>query len=159
MMMTSNDNNKHKYDEEVESTVATKRQRIGDDGSDDSSFDESSKETTEAEMEDKEVCSEEESMNQPDSSEDKLMGKRACNSKDGDTSSMESKQDSVRTSAIIQSDDCRYCKVQEQHATYINSPVATVKASSNRPMMSSRAVTIVKASSNWSLMLDYPLLL
>jgi hypothetical protein len=56
-MMASNDDNKRKYDKE-ELAVATKRQRLGNDNGDDSSFGESSKETTEMEMEPKEVSSE-----------------------------------------------------------------------------------------------------
>jgi hypothetical protein len=68
MMMAPNDDNKCKYNEEAESAVTAKKWRLGNDSGDDSSSNELLEETTEAKMEAKEVSSEEESMNQTDSS-------------------------------------------------------------------------------------------
>jgi hypothetical protein len=60
--------------------------------------------TMEAETEAKGVSSEE-SMNEPDSSEEKLMCKRARGPNDGDTSSTESEHDPVRTLSSVHSND------------------------------------------------------
>jgi hypothetical protein len=84
-IMASNDNNKHKVEEEVESSVIVKKRlRLSDDDDDSSG-------------ESQEEVSSEESMNQPDSSEEKLMCKHACGSDDGNTSSMESELRSPET--------------------------------------------------------------
>jgi hypothetical protein len=85
--MVSNDNDKRKLEEEVESTMVRKRLRLFDDdiGNDDSSN--SSEQETEEEAKE-EVSSEEMSMKQVDTSKEKLFAKRGRNmifNDDGDT--------------------------------------------------------------------------
>jgi hypothetical protein len=71
--IASNDNNKCKQEgTEEELAAAVKGLKVFDDDNDDNSFDESSKEM-EVETEVEDISSEEELMNQPDSSEEKLM--------------------------------------------------------------------------------------
>jgi hypothetical protein len=86
--MASNDNNrKCKVEEEVESSVVRKRLQLSDDDSNDDSSSESEEETEE-----------EESMNQLDTSEEKLMPKCGHNiffGDDGDTSLSESEPRSL----------------------------------------------------------------
>jgi hypothetical protein len=105
--IASNDNNKRKVEEEVESSTTVKKVlRLFDDDGGDDSFSES-KEETEAEVETEEEEEEEETneeefsseelMNQPDTSEQKLMHKHSRSSDDGDTSSMKSEPRSPRT--------------------------------------------------------------
>jgi hypothetical protein len=75
--MASNDDDKHKMEEEAESSMARKRLWPSDDDSSDS-------------PEEEEVSSEESSMNQLDTSKEKLYAKRARSilfSNDGDTPS------------------------------------------------------------------------
>jgi hypothetical protein len=77
--MASNDDDKHKMEEEAESSMARKRLWLSDDDSSDS-----------PEEEEEEVSSEESSMNQLDTSKEKLYAKRARSilfSNDGDTPS------------------------------------------------------------------------
>jgi hypothetical protein len=57
------------------------------------------------EMKDDEVSTEEESMNQPDSSKEKLMSKQAHDSDDGNNSSIESEHNSVGMPTVIRFDD------------------------------------------------------
>jgi hypothetical protein len=74
--MASNDDDKHKMEEEAESSMARKRLWLSDDDSSDSP--------------EEEVSSEESSMNQLDTSKEKLYAKRARSilfSNDGDTPS------------------------------------------------------------------------
>jgi hypothetical protein len=71
--MASNDNNdKHKLEEEVESSMARKRLRLSDDDTSDADSSDSPKEETEEE----EVSLEETSMNQLNTSKEKLQAKR-----------------------------------------------------------------------------------
>jgi hypothetical protein len=71
--MASNDNNdKHKLEEEVESSTARKRLRLSDDDTSDADSSDSPKEETEEE----EVSLEETSMNQLNTSKEKLQAKR-----------------------------------------------------------------------------------
>jgi hypothetical protein len=79
--MASNDNGKHKLEEEVESLTKRKRLRLFDD---DSSDDDSSDSLEE------EVSSEETSTNQLNTSEEKLFAKCARGSNDGDTTPLSS---------------------------------------------------------------------
>jgi hypothetical protein len=83
-LASNNDNNgKCKLDEEAESLIARKRPRLSDDDGDNDSSNSLEEETEE------EVSSEETSMNQLDTSEDKLFAKctHFCGSNDGDTTS------------------------------------------------------------------------
>jgi hypothetical protein len=86
--MASNDNNnKRKLEEEVESSTARKRFCLFDDDDGDDDFSDSSKEETE---EEEEVSSTESSMNQLDTSKEKLLAKRDHGlvfGDDGDTTS------------------------------------------------------------------------
>jgi hypothetical protein len=90
--MASNDNGKHKLEEEAKSSTVRKRLWLSDDDiSDDDSFDSPEEETEEEEEEEteQEVSSEETSMNQLDTSE-MLFAKRSHDmilSDDGDTTS------------------------------------------------------------------------
>jgi hypothetical protein len=92
--MASNDNGKHKLEEEAKSSTVRKRLWLSDDDvSDDDSFDSPEEETEEEEEEEEEteqeVSSEETSMNQLDTSE-MLFAKRSHDmilSDDGDTTS------------------------------------------------------------------------
>jgi hypothetical protein len=79
--MASNDNNKRKQEEAEEWTLIVKKRLWHSD--DDDNNDDSSGESEE-EIEEEEVYSKE-SMNQSDTSEEKLMHKRTCGSDDGDT--------------------------------------------------------------------------
>jgi hypothetical protein len=87
--MAPNDNNgKRKWEEEAETSAVRKRLRLSDDdGCDDDSF-ESQHEDMEEEDEEmgEEVCSEESSMNQVDTSEDKLVAKHGSGLFFGDDS-------------------------------------------------------------------------
>jgi hypothetical protein len=83
--MASNDNNKYNEEEAKELAVTTKKWPWLSNDEDDSSSGELEEET-----EEEEEVSSEESMNQPNSSEDKLMRKCAHVLDDGDTTSMES---------------------------------------------------------------------
>jgi hypothetical protein len=89
--MVSNDNGKHKMEEEAESLMAArKRLRHTDDNGDEDDSSDSSQEEPEKE---EEVSSEVSSLNQLDTSEEKLYAKRARGylfSDDGDTPSMSS---------------------------------------------------------------------
>jgi hypothetical protein len=90
--MASNDDGKSKMEEEAESSMARKQLWISDDdNSDDDSSDSFDLSEREPEEEEDEVSSEETSMNQLDSSEERLHVRRACGilfSDDGDTASM-----------------------------------------------------------------------
>jgi hypothetical protein len=93
--MASNNNGKHKLEEEdAESSTMRKRLRpSNDDGGDDDDSNSTEEETEEEEEEkevEEEVSSEEMSMNQLDTSEEKLYARRACDmlfSDDGSTPS------------------------------------------------------------------------
>jgi hypothetical protein len=74
--MTSNDNDKLKMEEEVESSMAKKRLPLSDDDSGDDDSSDSPKEETEEEETEEEVSSEESSMNQLNTLEEKLLAKR-----------------------------------------------------------------------------------
>jgi hypothetical protein len=97
--MASNDNGKCKMGEEAESSTARKRLRLYDDdgGNDDCS------DSPEEEMEEEtqeEVSSEESSMNQLDTSEEKLLVKRDCGiifGDDGDTTLQSSEPRNPKT--------------------------------------------------------------
>jgi hypothetical protein len=96
--MASNNNEKCKMEEEAESSMVRKRLwRTDDDGCDDDSFDLSEEELPKEEPEEEEtevVSSEETSMNQLDTSKEKLYARCACGvlfSDDGDTTSTSSK--------------------------------------------------------------------
>jgi hypothetical protein len=93
--MASNDDGKRKMEEEAESSTARKRLRLfDDDGGDSDSFDSPEEEPEEEEeTEEEEVSSEETSMNQLDTSEEKLYARRAHGilfSNDGDMPSTSS---------------------------------------------------------------------
>jgi hypothetical protein len=96
--MGSNDNDKRKLEDEAEFSMASKRLQLFDDnGGDDDSSDSSSEETeNEEEGEEEtleEVSSEGSSMNQLDTSEEKLLakcGRGIIFSDDGDTTSLSS---------------------------------------------------------------------
>jgi hypothetical protein len=96
----NNNNNKHKVEEEAESSTVRKRLRLSDDdGGDDSSGD------SEEEMEE-EVSSKKSSMNQLNTSEEKLMAKHGQNLFFGDdTSSPESEPRSLETPSSCMSSD------------------------------------------------------
>jgi Mg-chelatase subunit ChlI len=94
--MASNDNGKCKMEEEAESTMAARKRlrHTNDDGSDDDSSDSLEEEPPQGESEEEEteeeVSSEVSSMNQLDTSEEKLHARHACGylfSDDGDTPS------------------------------------------------------------------------
>jgi hypothetical protein len=76
--MTSNDDNKRKMEEEAESSMVRKRLRLSDDGGIDDISSDSPEREPEEETEEEEVSSEETSMNQLDTSEEKLHARCAC---------------------------------------------------------------------------------
>jgi hypothetical protein len=75
--MASNDNGKRKLQEEVESSMARKRLRLSDDDVGDDNSSDTSKEEIEEEKEE-DVSSEQTSMNQLDTSKEKLFAKHGC---------------------------------------------------------------------------------
>jgi hypothetical protein len=79
--MASNDNDKRKMDEEMESSMVRKRLRHTDDdgGDDDTDSSDSPEEPEEEEEMEVEVPSEETSMNQLNISQEKLYARRTCN--------------------------------------------------------------------------------
>jgi hypothetical protein len=87
--IASNDNGKCKLEEEAESSIMRKRLWLSDDDTSGDDSSDSPKEEAEEEMEE-EVSSEETSMNQLDTSKEKLLAKRARGlvfGDDGDTTS------------------------------------------------------------------------
>jgi hypothetical protein len=90
--MASNDNSKHKLEDEAESSMMRKRLQLSDDDDDSSDLSK--------EMEEEEVSLEESSMNQVDTSEKKLLAKCGSGmvfSDDGDTTSPSSEPRSPKS--------------------------------------------------------------
>jgi hypothetical protein len=124
--MASNDNNDKRKLEEAEISVVRKRLRLSnDDGSNDDSSN-SQHEDTEEEVEEteEEVSSEESSMNQVDTSEDKLVSKHGSGlffSDDGDTTSpslepctLETPSNHVRSDPDDSDDDNLWMKINPE---------------------------------------------
>jgi hypothetical protein len=108
--MVSNDNDKHKMEEEVESSMARKHLwHTDDDGSNnDSSNSPEEEPEEEEETKEEEVSSEETSMNQLDSSEEKLYARCARGilfKDDGDTPSMSSEPPPTQESRRCSNND------------------------------------------------------
>jgi hypothetical protein len=77
--MSSNSNDKHKLEEEAKSSTARKRLQLFDDDSGDDDCSDSPEEKIEEEDKmEEEVSSEESSMNQLDTSNEKLLAKHGC---------------------------------------------------------------------------------
>jgi hypothetical protein len=107
--MASNDNNNtRKLKEEAETSAARKSQRLfdDDDGGDDNSSDSRHEDTEEDEETEEEVSSEESSMNQADTSEDKLVAKHGSGLFFGDNSDTTSPSSEPRT---LETSSSRMC--------------------------------------------------
>jgi hypothetical protein len=109
--MASNDDDKHKIEEDAESLTARKWLWLSDDDDGDDDSSDSSEEEVEEMVEEEEVSSKKTSMNQLDTSKDKLYARHAHDilfSNDGDTPSTSSEPrttESSRCSDEESSDD------------------------------------------------------